>query len=255
MPENAGIVPVREVTIKQERQTYGHYRIVPCAYDVPAAGPGESGVRYHDLTVPDYSSGWDFMRAICPTQDLDSGDEIVTAKLLGGKIAAVASTASKDATDIYLASTPGVLIPTALGGYISEGYFLSFGADTATSETINAGPPSKDVSGTWTNPDQELREYEIKRIGPEVDIGSGLRMVKITLFTPLADTVAAGTDANLVVKFLTEVWPITKGDMVDIGGDHLTSGPLPANKILRCGFRNTGNATKTIRGYMKMLYG
>ena len=244
-----------EFTLKQERGTYGHYEIVPCVWECPAADGAEPGVRYHDLTVPDFSNGWDFMRAVAPSQDWDSGDEIVTAKLMGGKIGGVAQNAAQDATEIYVASTPGVLRPSMMDGFVNEGYSLSFGTDTATAASINAGPPSKTNSGTWVNPDQELREYRIKRVGDEVDIGGGLMMVKFTLFTGLAAAVDANADCNLVVKFLYNVWPIVKGDMVDIGGDHLTSGPLPANKILRCGFRNTGATTKKLRGYMKMLYG
>jgi hypothetical protein len=244
-----------ETVVKQERRTFGHYRVVPCVYEVPPPGEGESGVRYHDCTVPNYTNGWDFMRAVCPTGDMDSGDEIVTAKLLGGQIGSLSAGAASGATTVTVVAPKGALAASELGGFGSEGFFLSFGNDTATAASINAGPPSKDSSGTWTNPDQELREYEIKRISAETDIGGGYATVTVELFSALGQDLPAGTPVNLVVKFLLDPWPIVKGDLVDIGGDHLSSGPLPANKVLRYGFRNTGSSAKTVRGYMKVLYG
>jgi len=237
--------------IKQERKTVGHYNLRPLKIEGIAAG----ATKYKDVVVPDLTRGWDWLNVHFNANDADSGDMLVAGKLLGGQIGSVAAPASSGATTIMVASQPGVLVSTEKGGAIDEGFYLSFGVEASTADAINAiggGPPG---SGTLDNPEGELREYQIKRIGAETPIGGGLVMVAITLFTPLAADVAPGTNANLVVRGIPEPIEVTKGDNVNVGGDAFTSGNLPAGTRVRFGYKNTGNASKTVRGVWTVFYG
>lgn len=239
-------VPFNDVSIKQQRSTPGHYKLVPLVIaDIPVGQ-----VRYNDYVVPDYTHGLDWLNAHFYAGEIDSGDQIATAKLIGPKIGGLAAQALTGATSVAVVSTPGVLVPTARGGALDEGFCLTFGTENSTAVAINSAPPS----GSIVNPDQELREYEIKRIGLETPVGGGLVAVTIELFEALATDYAAGLDVNLIVRAMSEPIPLTSGDSINIGGDVFESGNMPPNSRVRFGFKNNGASPKTIRGMFTVLY-
>jgi len=245
MTEIPGLDLVRDVVIQQQRGSNGHYRILPLSFSVPAAS-----ARYKDFVVPDYTNGMDFMSFHVHCGDFDSGDEIVAGKLIAGKIGSVGVGAATGDVEVLIASTSGILQPTAEGGKIDEGYYLSFGSETSTDATVNA-----DTSGDVSNPNSELREYEIKRIGAETPIGGGNSIVPITLFSPLAADISAGTAANLVIRVAQTAIPVVKGDILDVGMEYLQAGNVPPGRRLRVGFRNSSaTEAKEFRGTFRMLY-
>lgn len=235
------------VEIRQERKTSGHYVAKPILIaDVPASG----GVRYTDLIIPDYTNGLDLLSAHVDTSQFTTGDEIVCGKVIIGPIGQLAAPAAQNDTVITLASVLGVLRPTALGGALDEGFCLAIGTDTATAASINGGPPT----GNFLNPDQELKEYEIKRIAAEQDIGGGNATCQVTLFTGLAAGHSAGATVNLVCPFIKDYVQVTQGGMLNLGGETITAGNVPAGKTIRFGYRNNGGSQKTIRAMFGMMY-
>ena len=239
------------IVIKQERKTVGHYKMLPINLTVPAAS-----TRYADRVVPDYTRGLDWLSSLFDGSGVvETGDEIVCGKLLVGQIAAVAADAAQDATTVVLAGPATVLKPTTDGGALDEGLFLSFGTENTTAAGINAAPPTATNGRTFSNPDQELREYEIKRIGTPTPIGGGNVTVAITLFTGLAAAVTAGTAANLVSNAIPEPLMMSAGERLDIGGQAVTSGNMPSGSKIRVGFTNNGAGSKTICGKLIVLYG
>lgn len=225
-------------SLSQERNTPGHYRPVPITIaDVPA---GET--RFADYVVPDLTHGVDWSNVRVFTSELDTGDEIVAGKLLAGQIGVLAADAAQGATEVSVVAPSGVLMPTALGGVIDEGFFVSLGNEASTAEALNAGDSD------------ELAEIEIKRIGQQQDVGGGNSLVQISLFTPIGEAAVAGTPVNLVVRVVTQPIVLVKGYPLDIGGTVLTAGNLPPNRRVRFGFKNNGVGTKTVRSIFEVLY-
>lgn len=225
--------------IKQERKTPGHYHLKPVVFDIPAGK-----TRYKDLVIPDYTNGMDVLSCQFPTDDLESGDEIVAGKFLIGTVGQLAAPAAQGDTVVTVASVLGVLKTTLLGGALDEGFMLSFGVDDALDTDLNAEPPTK----------AELPTFEIKRLGSETPVGGGNAVCAVTLFTGLDGAKAAGTPVNLIVAFIKEPVPIVKNGILSIGSETLTAANCPANKTLRVGFKNNGAAQKTMRGFLGMLY-
>lgn len=251
-PADAVIVEAvggESIEIKQERKTNGHYWPLPMVFDVPVAK-----ARYKDLVVPDYTNGLDVLGAHFDAADSDSGDELACGKLIVGKVGALVGGGGAGSTTVTIRSTKGILAPTKLGGVLDEGFYLSFGAEASAADA-NGLIGGNEPTGDLVNPDQELKEYEIKRIGSPVDVSGVADDVAITLFSALTGTVAPGTDANLVVRFIKQVIPITKGNRYDLGLETFISGNMPANKRFRIGYRNAvGVLSKTIRTYIPALY-
>jgi len=214
-------------------------------------GAGET--KYADYVVPDLTFGLDWHNAHFYAGEADSGDQIAAAKLLVGKIAVVAAPAAEGATTIVLAGYPQVLKSASQGGAIDEGFYLSFGTEDSAAATINEGDPIAN-DRTIDNPNGELVEYRVKRIGTQTPLGGGLVSVTIELMSALVADVAQNADANLVIRGLPVPLPVTKGDTVNIGGDVLTAGNMPAGAILRYGYQNNGASPKTIRGIFTVLY-
>jgi hypothetical protein len=238
------------VVVQQQQRSNGHYRILPLVILNIAAGM----TKYNEIVVQDYPNGMDWHNAHFFTGDSDSGDQIATAKLLVGKIAVVGQPAAQGDTKVTLVGPAYVLNTTALGGALDEGFYLSFGTENSDLATINGvqgGPPG---TGDLSNPEGELREYEIYTVGTPTPIGGGNVAVEITLFSALAAEVGQGVDANLVSRGVPEPLPLTKGDRIDIGGDVLSSGNMPAGSKLRFGYQNNGQATKSMRGHLTVLY-
>jgi len=238
--------------IQQERNTVGHYRILPLLL---SAVPGGQ-TRYVDRVVPDFTRGLDWLSAVFDGGDqIDTGDLVCAGKLLFGQIAQVAAPAAQGDTQITIAGPENVLLDTENGGALSEGFFLSFGTETATATTINAAPPS--ISGTrnWSNPDQELREYEVKRYSAQTPIGGGNCLVTITLFTALEAAVSAGASANLISVAIPEPLTMLKGERLDVGGQCFSAGPLTPGSRLRAGFRNVSGSAKTVCGKLFVMFG
>jgi hypothetical protein len=245
MDEQPGVDLVKEVILRQERLTPGHYTPKSLSFTIP---PNE--FRYKDIVIPDYTNGMDILSAMFDSSQVDTGDEICCGKVIIGKIGVLAAPASAGDSVVIVASTAGVLRSTLQDGALDEGFNLSFGVEASTDSAINSGPPT----GNPLNPDQELKEYEIKRIGAETDAGGGTYTCAVTLFSTLASSVAAGTDVNIVAPFIKEPIPITKNGMINLGGETLTAGNIPANKRIRFGYKNNGAAEKTIRAVLGMLY-
>lgn len=227
------------VEVKQERKTPGHYHLKPIYFDVPVGK-----TRYKDLVIPDYTNGMDILSCQFPTEDMESGDEIVAGKFLIGPIGQLAAPAAQGDTVVTVASTLGVLKTTRLGGALDEGFLLSFGVDDALDTDLNAEPPTK----------TELPMFEIKRLGTETPVGGGNATCQITLFTGLDQAKSAGDPVNLIVAFVKESIPIVKNGTISVGGETLTAANCPANKRLRVGFKNNGANAKNIRGFLGMLY-
>lgn len=244
------VVNSLSVAIQQQQKSNGHYRVVP----LTLLAIGSGATKYNDFVVQDYPKGLDWHNAHFYAGDSDSGDQIVMAKLLIGKIAALAAPATQGDTIVTLAGPASILKPTAQGGVIDEGFFLSFGTEASSAAAVNSvagGPPG---TGTLSNPETELREYEIYSIGTVTPIGSGNVSVPVTLFAALAAGLAGGLDANLTIRAVPDPIPITKNDTINIGGDVLTAGNMPAGSKLRYGYQNNGQATKNIRAYLTTLY-
>jgi len=231
--------------IKQHDLSSARYQMVPVIFDIPALS-----TRYHDTTVPDYTTGWDIRYAEIPANALTTGDLLVTGKGMVGKIGAIAVPASIGATQVTVVSTFGVLRQHSLGGVVDEGVFLSFGTESSTAAAINATDPSANL----INPSPELPEYEVKRISAETDIGDGLGITTFTLFSALADDVAPNDDVNLVVRFIRDGIEITTGEFFTIGDEVLGSTNLPAGRIVRVGYKNTSISAARVRGRLVVLY-
>ena len=239
------------VKVKQERATAGHYRPIPIVFAVPTAK-----VRYYDWIVPARTNGTDWLALLFNAGDVTSGDEIVMGKGFLGVIAQVAANASSGDTSITIASTAN-LSATLRGGYLDEGFFLSFGTEATT-----AGPtdgsliPSLNYSadqpspGNDNNPNAELPEYEIGTLRDQDASG----VTTIGLLTPLAANISAGTPVNLVVRVINDPIPVTKGADYNFGGHVLTAGALPGGTKIRFGFRNNSGADEMVRAVFETLY-
>jgi hypothetical protein len=245
-------IPDLHAVIQQERNTVGHYRIIPLLLAAVPAGQ----TRYVDFVVPDYTRGLDWLSALfCGGDQVETGDLVCAGKLLFGQIAQVAVPATAGDTSILIVGPMGVLLDASDGGALSEGFYLSFGTEATTAAGLNAGPPSISGARTWSNPDQELREYEIKRYSGQTLIGGGMCVVTVTLFTALEADVAADTSANLVSVAIPEPLTMVKGETLDVGGQSLVSGPMPPGARLRAGFRNNGASSKTVCGKLFCMFG
>jgi hypothetical protein len=237
------------VQVVQQQKTPGHYNMIPLV-----VGPIPAGeTKYADYVVPNFTAGLDWHNAHFYAGEADSGDEIAAAKLILGQIASAAAPASQGDTTIVLVGYPQVLKPTSQGGAIDEGFYLSFGVENSSADSINTGDPTAN-GRSIANPNGELAEYRIKRIGLPNPIGNGLVTVTIELLSALEENVAQNTNANLVIRGIPDPIPLTKGDTVNIGGDVLTAGNMPAGSILRYGYFNNGSSPKTIRGIFTVLY-
>lgn len=255
-PNNSAPIPCNivsdvSVAIKQERKTVGHYRPHPFTIEVPS-----DKVRYLDWTIPGYTNGIDWVGLIFNASDVSSGDEIVMGKGLMGKIGVLAANASIGATEIYVASSPGVLTTTARDGAIDEGFYLSIGTENsvsgpftgADSGTLNGEADGID-HGEDINPNQELKEFEIIKFTDQDADG----VSKITLATSLAANITAGSDVNLVVRVISPEMPVTKGHVYNFGGACLRAGNLPGGSIIRVGYRNNSEADEVVRAYLETM--
>jgi len=226
------------VSIKQDQGTNAHYSIRPIDFSVPA-----SSTRYKDWIAPDFSQGIDILQINFHAADIESGDEIVAGKMMIGQVGQMAAAATTGATVVTVAAPTGVLRPTALGGVIDEGFYLSFGTDDVTDEGLNAGTQT------------ELTEYEVKRIGNETEVGGGNSTVQITLLSGLLADISQGTAANLVVRFVHDSVQTTKGGVYRFGEETESGGNLPANRRIRMGFKNNSSTdAKEIRAELSVLY-
>jgi len=238
------------VVVNQQAKSNGHYRVIPLSI----LGIEPSATMYADYVVPDYPRGLDWHNAHLYCGDADSGDQIAVAKLLLGQVGSLAAPNNPGDTVVTVTGPASVLAPTASGGKLDEGFYLSFGVESSSATEINAvsgGPPG---TGTPSNPEGELTEYEIYSIGAQTPIGGGNVTVPVTLLVGLAAALTAGTNANLVIRALPDPLPITKGDTINIGGDVLTTGNLPTGSTVRHGYQNNGAAVKNVRGFMTALY-
>lgn len=238
---NTQIDGSREVYIRQQRKTNGHYLYQPICFDV---APNKA--TYFDYVVKDFTHGVDWLSTVLNCRDLDSGDKIVTAKAFGGTFGGLAAV---DGNVVTLASPTGYLLsPTAQGGILDEGYYLSFGEETSTVEELNEATITD-----YANPSPEKKEYQIKRIGSAIIAGDGSGTVEVTLFsTPSGIT--PGDAVNLVMRAVDEALEVTEGDVIDVGGQALTSGNIPGNKRLRFGYYNSTGVTKRVRARLALLY-
>ena len=251
-PADVTVTNDPDVIIKQERGTLGHYKILPLLL----AGVPAGQTRYVDRVVPAYTRGLDWLSALFAGGDqVETGDLLCSGKLLVGQIAQVAADAAQGDTTITIAGPASVLQSTETGGALSEGFALSFGTENTTDAGINAAPPTATGTRSWSNPNQELKEYEIKRFGAATDIGGGNVTRTITLFTALDAAVTAGTAANLVMSAIPEPLTMLKGESLDVGGQAFVAGPMPAGTRLRAGFRNNGAAAKTVCGKLFVMFG
>lgn len=224
------------VEIKQDQGTNAHYGAIQIAFDVPA-----NSTRYKDWTSPDLTLGVDILQVNFNTSELSTGDKIVAGKCMIGQIAQVAVAASTGATVVTLAAPSGLLRATALGGVIDEGFYLSFGTDNVTDETLNTGG-------------SELAEYRIKRIGTETPVGGGVSTCEITLLSALQADVAQGASANLVCRFVQEPIEIVAGGDYHFGEETEKGGNLPAGRRIRTGYQNTSGSAVRVRGDLSYLY-
>ena len=236
------------VVVQQQSKSNGHYRAVPLLL----LGIAPGATQYSEIVVQDYPKGMDWHNAHFYAGDSDSGDVIAGAKMLVGKISVLAAAAASGDTVVVVAGPAGVLKTMALGGALDEGFYLSFGTEQSTAAVINAANPPG--TGTLSNPQGELTEYEIYSFGAQTPIGGGNVIVQITLLTALVADLTQGMDVNLVVRGIPEPIPITKGDTINIGGDVLTAGNMPAGSKLRYGYQNNGPGVKNIRGVLTALY-
>lgn len=234
-------VPVR---VRQERLTCGHYKPIPVKIPVPTGK-----VRYKDIIVPGLSGGYDWMDLDFYSGDVASGDAIVCGKGLLGVVGEVAAAADAGATTIFVASSPGILASTRRNGALDEGFYLSFGVETATDEDLNTAADESDP-GDDNNPDAELREHMILRLADQNDMG----VAEITLDTPLEDAVAQGTPVNLVVRVIDSPVEVTKDKHYHFGGQVFESGSLPAGTRIRFGYRNNSQVDETVRAELHTLY-
>lgn len=246
-PQDAMIASIgpAEVYVRQERKTMGHYDAHPLSVVVPAGA-----TRYADYTVPDLTNGIDVLGCNVYGANSEEGDEVATAKVMGGMIAQVAQPAALGDLVVVLAGPRSVLLPQKLGGVLDEGLWLSFGVDTVTAADINA------ADGSGLNPAPELTEYPIGRILlPATEIGGGNVALAIALGEPLAAALAGGEPANLVQRWLaTAGLPMDAGYAQALGDEALTAGNVPANRVLRFGYKNAGLAQKTARAALKLMY-
>ena len=231
------------IEIRQHAKSSNHFQVIPVEFTV-----GGNTTQYKDIITPDYTKGWDPLSISHYASLATTGDQVVTAKILIGKIGSVASAVTAGATEVTLASSKGILLPMILGGVLDEGFYLSFGVENSTDAELNAG-----ITGDPVNPDEELKEYEIKRIGSEVDAGGGTFTNTITVFGTLP-AIAANLDANLVTRWVRSPISLISGQLIKWGSETLKGGNVPANKRTRFGYKNIGGTVLTIRGSLSVLY-
>src|SRR3990167_10904087 len=99
------VTPETKTEIIQQRETAGHYCLLPLV--IPNIPPGEA--RYKDYVVPDFTNGVDWLNYHFYAGDADSGDKIATGKLLLGQVGQLAAPAAQGSTQIVVAAPTGVL--------------------------------------------------------------------------------------------------------------------------------------------------
>ena len=219
-------MPNRKVSLEQTVAVPGHYWAHPI--DIPNIAAAAKGRQDIQVPIP-----VELMSARAFLSTAENGDEII-AKAVIGQIGTLNADAAQDATTIDVIAPKGVLAKTKDNGVLDLGYFVSLGTEDF-------------------DPATDLAEYMVTAIGAPTPAGAN-EIVTVTISPGLASAKTAGLNVNLVVRFMRDWLKVYASQNVSFGDDTLSGSYVSANKRIRIEYRNNGTVTKSIYGYLSMLY-
>jgi hypothetical protein len=226
------------------------YWVWPVEFSAPAAEVGNPSPRKtrYDVVFPltvDVLVGYlDVTAAMAADKDQ------IVAKGLAGQVGTIIADAAQGATQIVVRSTPAVW-----NRQFFTGYFVSFGV-----ETLWAGSPGE-AGRVVPEADPDLAEYLVTAISVADVVVDGAVVAQdatMTLWTPLAAPVTAGTNVNAVKKYMPIPKSLPSEGVVDFGKDSFKGAELKAGQVLRIEYFNKAAAgsglSRNVFGDLRLAY-